>query len=139
MFGSLPPQPLPGIPDLLLWQCPPAGVGLEDEDWTMLLQSPNPPRPMHHYIHLSQRFRPVTRGWSVSSLSLFFHSQALPLNRSLLIYPLWSQSVSVSAITILNHTYTLQTDRHTHTTMTSLSLSCTPFSLKSFDYLVTEA
>lgn len=50
VFGSVPPQPLPGISDLLLhWHSLPAGVYVEDENWTKLLQYPNPPLSLHYH------------------------------------------------------------------------------------------
>lgn len=68
-------------------------------------------------------------GWSICSPSLSFHPQALPLNQSLLIYPLWSQSVSISLPLPLTNTYT--TDRQTDTPPP-------PFLSSVFDYLVTQ-
>lgn len=51
VFESVPPQPLPGIPGLLLhWHSLPAGVYLQDENWTKLLQYPNPPLSLHYHI-----------------------------------------------------------------------------------------
>lgn len=88
-------------------------------------------------IIFSRGLRPITRGWGgACSLSLSFHPQAFPLNQSVLIYPFWSQSVSISAVTPHKHAHS-ETDKHT--TTNSLRLSLPLFSPQSFDYLVTQA
>lgn len=76
----------------------PAGVSLDDRNWTMLLQFPNPPLSMHHYIPATPPLPPSATlvlqcssppevwacngrmGGSICFLSLSSHHQAVPLN-----------------------------------------------------------
>lgn len=86
VFGNAPPQPLPGIPDLLLlllhWH---SSACLLEWIWRMKIgqSSSNiptpPPSPSiitffnHPHNHLSQRFSLGTRGWSICFLGPCFH------------------------------------------------------------------
>lgn len=120
------PQPRSRIPDPLHWECPPAGVWLEDKERTMLRHSSHPHSPCiiilsYHppHNHLSQRFRLVTGGWSICSPSLFFHPQSVPFD----IPPLDTVTFNLCHYHSQTHMYTTdrQTDgqahkyTHTHT------------------------
>lgn len=134
-----PPQPHPGIPDPLLRHCPPTEV------WRCTI----PPTPNTLCIIIFCHQPPIIIfpwglggwfpwNWRVERLSpetLFFppHPQALPLDKSLLLAPLCSQSASILSIITLGHTHTLQTPPHD-----SPQSKLHPVWSKAVDHLVTE-
>lgn len=109
---------------------PPAGCGLRMEigQCCSHLPTPHPPCIITFLLHHPLKSEPSPEvwacnermGWSICSWSLSFHPQDLPPNQSLLIYPLWSQSVSIFSINTHKRT-------HIHYRQTaSLCLSRTP-------------
>lgn len=123
-----PPQPCPGIPDLLLWQCPLLGCGLRMEIEQSCSNIPTPSLPMHHYSPATQPPpiiipRGLKSDTGVEHLfpKLFLLPGDPPSQLVSSWYPHWSYSISFSVIT-----------SHTH-----ILYCCTPFSSTVF-YLVTQ-